>query len=79
MADRLLARIETLSVAIRKLKLVIDNHPVDHPNMPRWKARMEEYLTSIRNIQEHGRETIVSGPSVKVEVPTDIMTLVKGS
>jgi hypothetical protein len=78
--DRLLARVEALSNSIRKLKIVMDSHPADHPNMARWKARMADYLTSIRNIQEHGRETLSAKPEgVKIEVPTDVMTLVKGS
>ena len=72
-ADRLLNRVETLVAAIRKVDAALDADP-KHPNKKRMLERRAEYQTSLKNIQEHGREKVPKArEGVKIEVPTDVL------
>ena len=72
-SDRLLNRFETLVAAIRKVKAALDADP-KHPNKKRMLERLGEYQTSLKNIQEHGREKVPKArEGVKIEVPTDVL------
>ena len=71
--DRLLNRVETLVGAIRKINAALDADP-KHPNAKRMLERRAEYQTSLKNIQEHGREKVPKArEGVKIEVPTDVL------
>ncbi len=71
--DRLLARVETLVMAVRKIDTALDADP-EHPNKARMLERRKEYRTSLQNIQEYGREKKPSAPAgVSIEVPTDVL------
>ncbi len=71
--DRLLNRVETLVEAIRKVDVVLDAEP-QHPNKKRMLERRVEYQTSLKNIQEYGRERVPKArEGVKIEVPTDVL------
>lgn len=71
--DRLLNRVETLVGAIRKVDAALDADP-KHPNKKRLIERRDEYQTSLKNIQEYGRESVPKVPEgVKIEVPSDIL------
>ncbi len=71
--DRLLNRVETLVGAIHKIGRVLDADP-KHPNRKRLLERLGEYQTSLKNIQEYGREKKPTVPEgVKIEVPADIL------
>ncbi len=72
--DRLLQRVETLVGAIRKIDRLLKD---DHPMRVRMLERRVEYQTSLRNIQEYGRETAPKKVGVSIEVPTDVMKTVK--
>jgi hypothetical protein len=74
MTDRLLSRVEALSTGIRKLTAQLAHNP---PNRARLEARLAEYKQSIRNIQEHGRETAPEPIGTKIDVPADVMRMVK--
>ena len=72
-ADRLLNRVETLVAAIRKVNAALDADP-KHPNKKRMLERRTQYQTSLKNIQEHGREKVPKARvGVKIEVPTDVL------
>lgn len=72
-SDRLLNRVETLVAAIRKVDTALDADP-KHPNKKRILERRDEYQTSLKNIQEYGREKVPKAPEgVKIEVPTDVL------
>ena len=72
-SDRLLNRVETLVAAIRKVNAALDADP-KHPNKKRMLERRAEYQTSLKNIQEYGREKAPKAPEgVKIEVPTDVL------
>ena len=72
-ADRLLNRVETLVAAIRKVDAALDADP-KHPNKKRMLERRAEYQTSLKNIQEHGREKVPKARvGVKIEVPADVL------
>ena len=72
-ADRLLNRFETLVAAIRKIDAALDSDP-KHPNKKRMLERRNEYRTSLKNIQEYGRERVPKArEGVKIEVPTDVL------
>ena len=71
--DRLLNRVETLVSAIRKINAALDADQ-NHPNRVRMLERRAQYQTSLKNIQEHGRETVPKGrEGVKIEVPVDVL------
>ncbi len=71
--DRLLNRVETLVAAIRKVDAALDADP-KHPNKKRLLERRTEYMTSLKNIQEYGRERVPKArEGVKIEVPTDVL------
>lgn len=71
--DRLLNRVETLVVAVRKVNAALDADP-KHPNKKRMLERRAEYQTSLMNIQEYGREKVPKArEGVKIEVPTDVL------
>ena len=71
--DRLLSRVETLVAAIRKIDGAIEADP-KHPNKKRMLERRDEYQTSLKNIQEYGREKKPSAPEgAKIEVPADVL------
>ena len=71
--DRLLNRVETLVAAIRKINTALDADP-KHPNEKRMLERLVQYQTSLKNIQEHGREKVPKArEGVKIEVPTDVL------
>ncbi len=71
--DRLLSRVETLVGAVRKVDAALDADP-KHPNKKRMLERRDEYQTSLKNIQEYGREKKPTAPEgVKIEVPTDVL------
>ena len=72
-ADRLLSRVETLVVAIRKVDAALDADP-KHPIKKRLLERRAEYQISLTNIQEYGREKVPKARAgVKIEVPTDVL------
>ena len=71
--DRMYARVETLVGAIRKVRVQMETAP------PEIKARMEKRITqyqqSLKNIQEHGKETVHVVPEgVRIEVPVDVLS-----
>ena len=71
--DRLLSRVETLVMAIRKINAALDAD-AKHPNKKRMEERRAEYQTSLTNIQEYGREKKPTAPvGVKIEVPVDVL------
>ncbi len=71
--DRLLNRVETLIMAIRKVNTALEAD-TKHPNKKRLLERRAEYQTSLTNIQEYGREKKPCAPEgVKIEVPTDVL------
>ena len=71
--DRLLNRVETLVAGIRKVDVALDADS-DHPNKKRMLELRDEYQTSLKNIQEFGREKAPTAPEgVKIEVPTDVL------
>lgn len=71
--DRLLARVETLVMAVRKIDAAL-SADAEHPNKERMLQRREEYRTSLSNIQEYGREKKPSAPEgVTIDVPTDVL------
>lgn len=70
--DRLLSRVATLVESIRKIVSILSIAP-DHPMKDRMLKRRTEYQTSLRNIQEFGRERVPSvAVGVKIEVPADV-------
>ena len=70
---RLLNRVETLVVAIRKIDQALDAD-AKHPNKKRMLERRAEYQTSLTNIQEYGREKKPAAPvGVRIEVPVDVL------
>ncbi len=72
-ADRMLSRVETLVVAIRKINAGLEADP-NHPNKIRMLERRAEYQASIANIQEYGQEKAPTARAgVKIEVPTDVL------
>jgi len=71
--DRLLARVETLVMAIRKVNTALEGDP-KHPNKARLLERRAEYQTSLHNIREYGREKKPSAPvGVQIDVPADVL------
>lgn len=71
--DRLLNRFETLVGAIRKVDAALDAD-AKHPNKKRLLERRAEYMTSLKNIQEYGREKVPKARvGVKIEVPADVL------
>ena len=71
--DRMLNRVEALVASIRSIDASLDADP-DHPNAPRLLERRAEYQTSIKNIQEYGRESMPKAlEGTKIEVPTDVL------
>ena len=71
--DRLLNRVETLITAIRKVNVALEADP-KHPNKKCLLERRAEYQTSLKNIQEYGREKVPKVPEgVKIVVPTDVL------
>ena len=71
--SRLLNRVDTLVGEIRKINMALDADQ-KHPNKKRMLERRAEYQTSLKNIQEHGREKVPKArEGVKIEVPTDVL------
>jgi hypothetical protein len=70
--DRLLTRVETLVGAARKIDILLAAQP-DHPQKARLVKRRAEYVQSLTNIREHGRETLRKAPGVKIDVPADVL------
>ena len=71
--NRLLNRVDTLVGVVRKIDAALDADP-KHPNEKRMLERRAEYQTSLKNIQEYGREKVPKAPEgVKIEVPTDVL------
>lgn len=71
--DRLLARVETLVAAVRKIDVALATDP-KHPNKKRMVERRDEYRTSLTNIQEFGREKKPTAPEgVNIQVPADVL------
>jgi hypothetical protein len=76
-ADRLLGRVETLVRSITKLEETIAANPTD-ARRAMWETAIGQYRASLKNIQEHGRETIAPAPAgVKIDVPTEILRIQK--
>lgn len=77
--DRLLGRVETLVVAIRKVNAAL-NADAKHPNKKRLLERRAEYRVSLENIQEYGSERKPTLPTgVKIAVPADVLEQRSGS
>jgi hypothetical protein len=75
--DRLLGRVETLVHSIKKLEETIAANPTD-ARRAMWETAIGQYRQSLKNIQEHGRETIAPAPAgVKIDVPTEILRIQK--
>ncbi len=71
--DRLLSRVNTLVGAIRKVDAALDADP-KHPKKKRLLERRTEYQTSLKNLQEYGRESVPKARTgVNIEVPADIL------
>ncbi len=72
--DRLMSRLETLIMSIRKIDAAL-NSDAKHPNKKRMLERRVEYQQSIANIQEYGRERVPTKvpEGVKIEVPADVL------
>ena len=71
--NRLLNRVDTLVGAIRKIDMLLDAVE-KHPMQDRMLQRRVEYQTSLKNIQEFGRERVAVTPEgVKIEVPADVL------
>ena len=63
------SRIERLLTARKKLEARIAAGGPEE-KLDAWAARLEEYDQSIRNFQEHGRETVTTSPvQVDIDVP----------
>jgi len=75
--DRLLGRVETLVHSIKKLEETIAANPTD-ARRAMWETAIGQYRQSLKNIQEHGRETIAPAPAgVKIDVPTEVLRVQK--
>lgn len=71
--DRLLMRVETLVMAVRKIDAALTANP-EHPNKARLEERRVSYQTSLANIQEYGREKKPTAPAgVTINVPADVL------
>lgn len=76
--DRVLSRFDTLVAATRKIDVALKENP-NHPNKAKMLERRAEYVTSLNNIKDFGREKPTKKPiGVKLEVPADILTSSEG-
>jgi len=72
--NRILNRVDTLVVSIRKINMMLDAND-KHPQKKRLLERLVEYQTSLKNIKKYGREK--EPPElvgVQINVPTDALT-----
>ena len=75
--DRLLNRVEQLVAGIRKIDATLKANPPAERRAKLVKLR-DEYQTSLKNIQQFGREKLPrAAEGAKISVPTDVMKVVK--
>ncbi|MHA2063795.1 MAG: hypothetical protein ACXABY_05350 [Candidatus Thorarchaeota archaeon] len=71
--NRAMSRADTLISVVRKIDMVLEAHP-DHPNKKRLLERRAEYVQSLKNLKEYGRETVPKNPvGVNIKVPADVL------
>lgn len=70
--DKLLSRVERLVHAVRKARKQLET--ADDAMKAVLEERIKEYQTSLKNIQEHGKEKVSSRPvGVKLDIPADVL------